>query len=206
MKPNGHLVQTDWERAVTLAGRALTEIRKNSGAKSIAVLTSPLLTNEENYLAQKMARLALGTNNSGCFSPFMLNRSPSSEENASSCSFNDISNSDFIMAYNCDLSRDYPILAIKAREAVSRGARLAVLNSRQTGLDLAAKVTLKVNRRTGAELLQSMLHYILSYGMVDRKFIQTRTTGFEKFAEKIKKLDNDLILNVPGSSLRESSM
>jgi predicted molibdopterin-dependent oxidoreductase YjgC len=83
------------------------------------------------------------------------------------------------------------------REAVTAGAKLAVLNAHQTKLDAIAHAGLKVNRRTSMDLLQAMLYYILSYDMVDHKFIGAKTAGFQDFSEEIKKLDADLIANVP---------
>ena len=41
----------------------LRDIRGKYGPDSIAVLTSAKCTNEENYLLQKFARAAIGTNN-----------------------------------------------------------------------------------------------------------------------------------------------
>jgi predicted molibdopterin-dependent oxidoreductase YjgC len=46
-----------------LAAKRLREIKEKYGPDSIAVLTSAKCTNEENYLLQKFARAAIGTNN-----------------------------------------------------------------------------------------------------------------------------------------------
>ncbi|MBN1627104.1 MAG: molybdopterin-dependent oxidoreductase, partial [Deltaproteobacteria bacterium] len=199
VRTNGHMVEASWEDAIARAARGLNQIKKMSGADSIAVLSSPTLTNEENYLVQKMARAALGTNNISSLSPSVMNDSLSQilGKNASTCSFSDIEASDFILAYDCDLQKDYPIIAIKIRKAVSGGSRLAILNNHQTMLDSIATVNLKINRRTSMDLLQSILQYILSNSMTDPKFIRAKTAGFEGFADRIKKLDADLIANVP---------
>ena len=41
----------------------LADIKASAGPDAIGVLSSARITNEENYLAQKFARAALGTNN-----------------------------------------------------------------------------------------------------------------------------------------------
>jgi len=41
----------------------LGEIRSKYGPDSIGVFSSAKITNEENYVAQKFARAAIGTNN-----------------------------------------------------------------------------------------------------------------------------------------------
>ncbi|MBN1305984.1 MAG: (2Fe-2S)-binding protein [Anaerolineales bacterium] len=63
---NGKLwqwVETDWETAINITAEKLRTTRDKFGPDSIGVLTSAKCTNEENYLMNKLARQALGTNN-----------------------------------------------------------------------------------------------------------------------------------------------
>jgi predicted molibdopterin-dependent oxidoreductase YjgC len=55
--------EASWDEALDLVARKLTEIKESSGPDAIGVFTSARITNEENYLAQKLARAAIGTNN-----------------------------------------------------------------------------------------------------------------------------------------------
>jgi formate dehydrogenase alpha subunit len=57
------LEESSWQDALDLAAKRLKEIKQRYGPDSIGVLTSAKCTNEENYLLQKFARAALGTNN-----------------------------------------------------------------------------------------------------------------------------------------------
>lgn len=57
------LVEASWDEALDLVAGKLAEIKKESGADALGVLTSAKCTNEENYVAQKFARSVLGTNN-----------------------------------------------------------------------------------------------------------------------------------------------
>lgn len=57
------LEESSWQEALDLAAKRLKEIKEKYGPESIGVLTSAKCTNEENYLLQKFARAALGTNN-----------------------------------------------------------------------------------------------------------------------------------------------
>ena len=49
-----------WDDALELTAARLTEIRERHGPEAIGFLGSPLATNEENYLLQKVARAATG--------------------------------------------------------------------------------------------------------------------------------------------------
>ena len=62
-QPNGELKPVSWEVALDYVGKELRERRDTRGGKSIGVIGSNRLTNEEAYLLQKFARTVLGTNN-----------------------------------------------------------------------------------------------------------------------------------------------
>jgi predicted molibdopterin-dependent oxidoreductase YjgC len=63
IRENGTLREASWEEALGLVSTRLNEIKNKSGPDSIGVLCSARITNEENYVAQKFTRAALGTNN-----------------------------------------------------------------------------------------------------------------------------------------------
>ena len=63
MRKNGALTPVSWDEALDFTATRLREIRDANGNDSIAFLTSARVTNEENYLLQKFARAAVGTNN-----------------------------------------------------------------------------------------------------------------------------------------------
>jgi NADH-quinone oxidoreductase subunit G len=62
-QPNGEMKPVSWEVAFDFVGKNLRELRDKRGGKSIGVIGSNRITNEEAYLLQKFARTVLGTNN-----------------------------------------------------------------------------------------------------------------------------------------------
>jgi NADH-quinone oxidoreductase subunit G len=62
-QPNGEFKPVSWEQAFDHVGKNLRELRDTRGGKSIGVIGSNRITNEEAYLLQKFARTVLGTNN-----------------------------------------------------------------------------------------------------------------------------------------------
>jgi predicted molibdopterin-dependent oxidoreductase YjgC len=63
---NGKVLEkADWDAALTLAARGLKMVAEEYGPDSVAVLVSPKTTNEDAYLAQKLARVAVGHQQSG---------------------------------------------------------------------------------------------------------------------------------------------
>src|SRR5580698_1939925 len=62
-QPNGEMKPVSWEVALDHVGKKLRELRDTRGGKSIGVIGSNRVTNEEAYLLQKFARTVLNTNN-----------------------------------------------------------------------------------------------------------------------------------------------
>jgi predicted molibdopterin-dependent oxidoreductase YjgC len=63
IKEDGRFREATWDEALDLTARRLSEIRDAHGPESIGVLSSARVSNEENYLAQKLARAVMKTNN-----------------------------------------------------------------------------------------------------------------------------------------------
>ncbi len=63
IKKDGKLVESTWDEAYSLIVDKVTRTKKEFGGDALAGLTSARVTNEENYLFQKMIRAGFGTNN-----------------------------------------------------------------------------------------------------------------------------------------------
>jgi len=62
VRKDGELVETSWDEALDMVVSRLKEIKQADGPGAIGFLASAKITNEENYLLQKFARAAVGTN------------------------------------------------------------------------------------------------------------------------------------------------
>jgi predicted molibdopterin-dependent oxidoreductase YjgC len=63
LRKNGELTEVSWEEALSFTVSKLKEIKEANGSDSVGFFASAKVTNEENYLMQKFARAAIGTNN-----------------------------------------------------------------------------------------------------------------------------------------------
>jgi formate dehydrogenase major subunit len=199
IKTDGTLVETSWDEAIAMAGRGLKGIRNKIGSEALAVLSSPKLTNEENYLVQKLARVALRTNNIGSLAANGINEGTMRclGSDASTCSYNGIIASDLVLIFGCDITEEYPVIGMKVREAVRKGSTLITLNPHPTRMDSLAKIALKVNHRTSVDLLQAMVGYVIAHDLVDHDFVSARTSGFRDFASAMKKYPLEGIADIP---------
>ncbi len=60
---DGELHEASWEEAVKKAAEGLLGVKERHGADSLGFVSSSRCTGEENFLMQKVARAAYGTNN-----------------------------------------------------------------------------------------------------------------------------------------------
>lgn len=63
IKENGEFREATWDEALDLAASKLLGIKDLYGSDALSMFSSARVTNEENYLAQKLMRAAIGTNN-----------------------------------------------------------------------------------------------------------------------------------------------
>jgi predicted molibdopterin-dependent oxidoreductase YjgC len=63
VREDGALRRATWDEALDRAAAGLSRARDQHGGRSIGVFSCSKSTNEMNFLAQKLARAALGTNN-----------------------------------------------------------------------------------------------------------------------------------------------
>jgi predicted molibdopterin-dependent oxidoreductase YjgC len=63
VRRDGSLQPTSWEDALAAAAVGLSTVKADHGATALGLFSCSKATNETNYLAQKFARVVLGSNN-----------------------------------------------------------------------------------------------------------------------------------------------
>ncbi len=63
VRDDGRLRPASWDEALDRAAAGIHHVVDHRGAGAVGLLSCSKSTNEVNYLAQKLARVAVGTNN-----------------------------------------------------------------------------------------------------------------------------------------------
>ena len=63
VREGGTLRTASWDEALDRAAQGFRRVRDEHGAEAFGLFSCSKATNEVNYLAQKFARVALGSNN-----------------------------------------------------------------------------------------------------------------------------------------------
>ncbi len=137
IRKDGRLTPSTWEEAFELIGRRFKEVRDSAGGQAIGVVGSTRTTNEENYLLQKFARVALGTNNIDHHrtADFPALAAALRGKPEATASMRDVFNAPAILLIGNDPTEQHPLLAWQIRNNVRlHKARLYVINSREIKL------------------------------------------------------------------------
>ncbi len=199
IRRNGRFTEATWEEALELVASKLANYRGNG----VAVISSAKATNEDNYVAQKFARVVLVTNNVDhcarlCHASTVAGLAQSFGAGAMTNSINEIRNATCILAIGTNNTSTHPIVGLEIKEAVRKGAKLIVANPRKIDLVRFADIWLQHKPGTDVALLMGMMRVIVAEGLFDSHFIEERCENFDAFKESIKGFDLDFVEQVTG--------
>jgi len=213
IKEGGIFREANWDEAIDKTVGGLAKAKESHGSDSIAILSSAKASNEENYLMQKLARAAVGTNNVDhcarlCHASTVTGLVSSFGSGAMTNSQEDIEESDIIFVIGSNTSEQHPLVARRMIKAMMKGARLIVADPREIPLTAHADLHLCQRPGTDVALLNAMMHVIIQEGLHDEAFIESRTEGFDAFKETIMKYNPEMaeeITGVPAEKIREAA-
>ena len=204
IKRNGAFEKVSWDEVYDYIEGKLKSYKKEFGSDSIAGISSSRCTNEENYLMQKFIRVAIGTNNIDgcarvCHSPTALGMQRTFGTGAATNSIDDLKDTNCIMVIGANPTDAHPVTGAKLKQFAMKSNNVSiVIDPRRTELAEYATHHLALRPGTNVAVLNMMMYYIISEGLVDEKFIKNRTEGFNDFKKEILNLDLDKMEEVSG--------
>jgi formate dehydrogenase major subunit len=213
IRERGEWRTSTWDEAITFVARQLQQILHQHGPNSIGVLGSARGTNEENYLAQKFARVVLGTNNVDCcarvcHAPTAAGMKKTLGTGAATNSFDDIEHAATILVCGSNATEAHPVVGARIRQAVRHGARLIVIDPRETELARIADVHLALRPGTNVPLLNALAHVIVSEELCDADTVHDRLAESDAFFDFIRDWTPEraaAITGVPADRIRAAA-
>jgi formate dehydrogenase major subunit len=186
VRRGGAWVDVSWDEALEATATALRRAEGKAG-----VLASSRATNEENYLAQKFARLALHTHNVDCcarvcHAPSAAGLGQVFGTGAATNRFGDVDCAGLILVVGANPTENHPIVGARIRQRARAGVPLLVVDPRRTELAALATVHLALHPGTNLPLFLALAQVILAEGLADAAFLQSRTEGLEAFAASVQ--------------------
>jgi len=118
------------DEALDLAALRLKELSRKYSPREIAVFVSPRLTNEEIYLAQKFARVALRTHNVTSFS-HLVNRELFAPDVLATTTYPELARAQAILVVNSGLDEEHFVVDLVAKRAIRDGAKLVYIGPKE---------------------------------------------------------------------------
>ncbi|SHF29499.1 formate dehydrogenase major subunit [Desulforamulus putei DSM 12395] len=123
-------------------------------------------------------------------------------------SIDEIAGADLILAIGTNTTEAHPVISLRIRRAIQRGAVLVVVDPRKTELAELAHIHLQIKPGSDIALLNSMAKVILDENLWDKEFVESRCEGFEELVEAVQGYTPELaeeLTGIPADSIRQAA-
>ncbi|MDG6103522.1 bifunctional nitrate reductase/sulfite reductase flavoprotein subunit alpha [Dactylosporangium aurantiacum] len=178
----------DLDATITETARRLRAIVDEHGPDAVALYVSGQMTLEAQYLANKLAKGFIGTNQIESNSRLCMASAGSGYKlslgsDGPPGSYDDLDHADVFLVIGANMADCHPILFLRMLDRVKAGAKLIVVDPRRTATAEKADLFLQVNPGTDLALLNGLLHLLVRAGHVDEQFIAEHTEGWAAMPE-----------------------
>ena len=190
------LQETPIAGAIDYAAMRLKELTRRCSGPEMLVLVSPRLTNEEVYLAQKLARVALKTHNVAT-AAHLLNPGLACPDVVSTATYAEIADAQALLLVQSDLSEEHFVADVELQDG-----RTVKLYETDKAYHLPELVTKK--EANGIRIGKSILHRDITVQQVIQLVSTGRTEVIKEMFDAKAFLfgssthDNDMLPNIAG--------
>jgi len=199
-------VEASWEEALDLVAEKLGEIKKEHGKDGVGVISSSKITNEENYVIQKLARQVFETNNVDncsryCQSPATDGLFRTVGMGGDAGTIKDIAAAGLVIIVGANPAEGHPVLATRVKRAHKlHGQKLIVADLRKHEMAERSDIFMSPKQGTDQVWLMAVTKYIIDQGWHDEAFIKENVHSFDEFKEVLEKYTLEYASKITGIS------
>ena len=177
--------------AIAQAASRLQRIIEQHGPDAVAFYISGQLSLEAQYLAGKLCKGFLRTNNIDSNSRLCMSSAASGYKLSLGAdgppgSYQDIEKLDCALVIGANMAECHPILFLRLLDRQKLGAKIIVVDPRRTPTAEKADLFLQIKPGTDLALLNGLLHLLVKNNQVDEGFISRHTEGWDELREFLK--------------------
>ncbi|MCX4814470.1 bifunctional nitrate reductase/sulfite reductase flavoprotein subunit alpha [Streptomyces sp. NBC_01239] len=196
-------VPTPVADAIAETARRLRQIVDEHGPDAVAFYVSGQMTLEAQYLANKLAKGFVRTNqiesNSRlCMASAGAGYKSSLGADGPPGSYDDFERADVFLVIGSNMADCHPILFLRMMERVKAGAKLIVVDPRRTATAAKADLFLQIAPGTDLALLNGLLRLLHDNGHTDPEFIAAHTEGWEALPDFLADYAPDTVAALTG--------
>ena len=182
--------QVSWDEALERIVNRIQTVRFSLGADAICMYGSGQFQTQDYYVAQKLMKGCLGTNNFDansrlCMSSAVSGYTQSFGTDGPPCCYEDLDLTDCAFLIGTNTAECHPIVfnRLRRHHKKNRHVKLIVVDPRCTDTAKVADLHLAIHPGTDIDLLNGIAHILLRDGRVDTMFVDECTQGFGDYAE-----------------------
>ena len=197
-----------WDQALELLEGRIRSTLAGKGPQAIAMYGSGQFHTEDYYLAQKLLKGALGSNNFDansrlCMSSAVAGYTRSLGSDGPPCCYEDLDHCSVVFLIGTNTAECHPVLfqrLLKRKKRHPKDVTVVVVDPRATDTTKAADHHLAIKPGTDLALLHGIAHLVIAAAGVDADFIEEATEGLAEFAPLIAAATPALTAEICGIS------
>jgi ferredoxin-nitrate reductase len=192
--------RVSWDEAFTKIVDRIQTVRATQGVEAICMYGSGQFQTEDYYIAQKLLKGCLGTNNFDansrlCMSSAVAGYIQSFGSDGPPACYDDLEETDCAFLIGTNTADCHPIVfnRLRVHHKKNRHVKLIVVDPRKTKTAEAADLHLAIQPGTDMDLLNGIAHLLMRWGELDTLFIDECTQGFSQYAEVIRQYPPEVV-------------
>ncbi|HLQ73393.1 MAG TPA: formate dehydrogenase subunit alpha [Bacillota bacterium] len=193
IRKGDRFVEASWDEALDLVAENFKKFMGDDQKDAIGVISSSKITNEENYVIQKLARQVFETNNVDncsryCQSPATDGLFRTVGMGGDAGTIKDIAEAGLVIIVGANPAEGHPVLATRVKRAQKiHGQKLVVSDLRRNEMAERSDVFISPQQGTDQVWLMAVTKYMIDQGWHDEAFIQENVNHFEEYKEVLEK-------------------
>ena len=192
--------RVSWSEALAKITSRIQTVKATQGVDGICMYGSGQFHTEDYYIAQKLLKGCLGTNNFDansrlCMSSAVAGYIQSFGSDGPPTCYDDLELTDCAFLIGTNTAECHPIVynRLRLHHKKNRKVKMIVVDPRKTKTAKDADLHLAIQPGTDMELLNGIAHLLLRWGELDTLFIDECTQGFSKFTQIIQDYTPDRV-------------
>lgn len=204
VRRDGVLIEATWDEAVRAAAEGLAA---NAG-DAFALIASPRLTNEEMYVAQKFARVAMRSNNIDVASNSRPGNAAALREvfgyAAGTAGLDDLRKASVSLVVGANMFEEQNVAAMYIKQATRAGKqKLIVIDPREVELTRYAALWLRPYPGTEPVLLGGLLRAVIESDLASEDFVKANCDGWDAMVASLEPFTPEAVSKATGVAVEQ---
>jgi len=190
---------TSWKESIS----AIAEAIKKTTPKKVAFYLSGQLLTEDYYIANKLGKGFIGTNNVDtnsrtCMSSAVVGYKKTFGIDFVPLSMSDIFDANLLILAGANTAEAHVVFHNQIKKAKKSGLKVVVIDPRFTDTAKIADLYLPIKVGSDIDLYNLIMKRLINEDKIDFEFIKEKTNGFDDLKSNLKELDNSEMFSRTG--------